>query len=1223
MSEKLDQSQGQSLTSLLSALGVSAVVFAVQASLFLVLRTKLARIFKPKTYLVPERERTDPPPQTPWGLVNALLRFKDREIIKKCGLDSYFFLRYLQTLLLIFIPIAFVVIPILVPINYIGGTSNDFDINNDTEEASSNKITGLDTLAWGNIDEEKTNRYWAHLILALAVIVWVCTVFFFELRVYIKVRQDWLTTAEHRLRASATTVLVSGIPDKWLSEESLRGLFDVFPGGIRNIWLNRDFSPLLEKIQQREKIHQQLEVAQSDLIREAKRKQLKKREREEKAARKASRARRVTKEEKLERQKMEDAAAQTQAQAGQGVSSGNQHQPHTLDEVVHEQQHDDQASSSSSESDDNNALSTGFNKFTKGLEKGAGFIAKTGHGIVGSGRHFGERLDSEVETTNGFSTIGPAPVSKRGHSTRAPGSLHMQADEKDFARSSYEISPASARAPVMGAMAAQPRHGYNGSIVSQDRDTMLNKNSIEMQTFNNTTRKASNLDGMYVNEVAHWYQFWKPPSGGFASPIPQAVEGAEFPFGEKKKKTFMEKLKAISPFSSAELEPIEFDVAYTDEAKEAMENEQNAEWEKWVKKSSRPTHRLPYADWMFPIPFVNKQVDTIYWCRAELARLNVEIEADQNHPERYPLMKSAFIQFNHQVAAHMACQSVIHHVPKHMAPRTVEISPNDVIWDNMAIPWWSEWLRTLGVVAFVVGMILLWALPVGFTSSLAKVDTLIETLPFLSFVEKDATLTKIAQGIAGVLPAILLAVLLILVPIIMDYLASLKGAKTGSQKSEIVQQFYFAFLFVQVFIIVSITANLTEFLRDIAGNPASIPDKLATSIPRGANYFFSYMILQALSVSSGTLLQIGALFSWYILAKLTSNTARQKWKTQTQLPDVRWGSYFPVYTNFACIALVYCIIAPIISIFAIITFSLLWIANRYTMLYVNRFTHDTGGVLYPRAINQTFVGLYFMEVCMIGLFFLVRDQNQRVVCSVQAIIMVVATILTALYQFLLNMSFGPMFRYLPITVEDEAVLRDQAFQRAQDRRLGLIRNEDDENTDKESGLLAGHRNEARDSSDEAGAGVQRRSSRRAAFKPLQMVVGAGKNFAQKNHGKAEARMQNATRIRDAKKNKDLEAQRAIGDALYGGFHDEIEDLTPEERDALVKRAFTHSALRAVRPTVWIPRDDLGVSDDEIRRTKEFSEHIWISNEGTALDSKVRVVYGRAPPDFSEVDIMIL
>jgi len=50
---------------------------------------------------------------------------------------------------------------------------------------------------------------------------------------------------------------------------------------------------------------------------------------------------------------------------------------------------------------------------------------------------------------------------------------------------------------------------------------------------------------------------------------------------------------------------------------------------------------------------------------------------------------------------------------------------------------------------------------------------------------------------------------------------------------------------------------------------------------------------------------------------------------------------------------------------------------------------------------------------------------------------------------------------------------------------------------------------------------------------------------------------------------------------------------------------------------------LGVSDDEIRRTKAFSDKIWISNEYTGLDSKARVIYRRAPPDFSEVDLIEL
>ena len=123
-----------------------------------------------------------------------------------------------------------------------------------------------------------------------------------------------------------------------------------------------------------------------------------------------------------------------------------------------------------------------------------------------------------------------------------------------------------------------------------------------------------------------------------------------------------------------------------------------------------------------------------------------------------------------------------------------------------------------------------------------------------------------------------------------------------------------------------------------------------------------------------------------------------------------------------------------------------------------------------------------------------------------------------------------------------------------------------------------------------------------------------------------------------KDNGEAEAQQTVGDILYSGFADELEDLTPEDRDLLVRYAFQHSALRARRPVIWIPRDRLGVSDDEIKRAQRMSTveietaagkkqesqtYIWMSNEGTALDHKGRVVFRRNPPDFSNIDLIVL
>jgi len=243
--------------------------------------------------------------------------------------------------------------------------------------------------------------------------------------------------------------------------------------------------------------------------------------------------------------------------------------------------------------------------------------------------------------------------------------------------------------------------------------------------------------------------------------------------------------------------------------------------------------------------------------------------------------------------------------------------------------------------------------------------------------------------------------------------------------------------------------------------------------------------------------------------------------------------------------------------------------------------------------------------------------------------MIVALILTALFQILLNWSFAPLFRHLPITFEDEAVLRDEAFERAQARRLSLDVDERAVPQNDGTGIQGPGYIEL--------SNLDRTDTNQSKFaklNPVKAVAGAGgwaarrvKTWGGRGSGNdvnlADRAIQ-PPQLRRKRKHRDIEAQQKIANALYGGYNDEIEDLTPDERDVLVKHAFQHYALRARRPTVWIPRDDIGVSDDEVRRTRDYAQgNIWISNVGAALDAKCRVVYGRNPPDFSEVDLINL
>ncbi|EER23976.1 hypothetical protein D8B26_002139 [Coccidioides posadasii str. Silveira] len=1173
------RSAGISISTFLASLATAIIVFAVEFLLFLALKGKLVRIYQPRTYLVPERERTAPSPPGLFQWIGPVFKTSNSEFIQKCGLDAYFFLRYLRMLLKIFIPLSLLILPTLLPVNKVDGRDRSF-----LHGASGARynVTGLDQLAWGNVKPENSNRYWAHLILAVVVIVYVCAVFFDELRGYIRLRQAYLTSPQHRLRASATTVLVTSIPEKWLSIEALDNLFDVYPGGVRNIWLNRNLDQLSAKIKLRNKLALVLEAAETELIKKCKKAQLKMAKSERKKSGKHSK-------EDLQREETEAEKRASKLVDSAGVSSGNPHQiAHTIQQALRSGADRD----SDSEDDSREKHKT--------VRRVGTDVAEMGSTVHGGVRNVGQNLEGRLTNTGGLtiersesiagsvSTMNTTPSGKPTGFRQSINETPLPSQE-ELHEDTEDVPDETRFGPLT----------FDGAADKPPRRSRLWRK-----------KPAALTDGVdrHGDELPLTVQ--SPVSRGTTA----ETEGSK----HKKKHDKSKK----DEYQDNE----EYPVAYN----EAYEEDDYGEplWMKYIKEKDRETMRVPIFDsiWMPSLPLIGKKVDTIYYCRKELARLNLEIEIDQQHPEKFPLMNSAFVQFNHQVAAHMACQSVAHHIPQQMAPRLVEISPDDVIWDNMSIRWWERYLRTFGVVIIVSAMVIGWAFPVAFTGLLSQLSYLEGNIVWLRWLSRLPQ--WLLSAIQGILPPLFLSILMALLPLMLRFLSKNQGVHTGMAIELTVQNYFFAFLFVQLFLVVSISSGFSTIFNSIK-DVTSVPELLATNIPKSSNYFFSYMVLQAMSVSAGALVQIFNLVSWFILAPIFDSTARMKWARTTNLNQMQWGTFFPVYTTLASIGLIYCVISPLIMIFNVLTFTLFWVVYRYNTLYVTKFRFDTGGLLFPKAINQLFTGVYVMEICLIGMFFLVRDEKGEVACEGQAICMIVLLIATILFQFLLNRAFQPLFRYLPITLEDEASQRDEEFARAQRRRLGLEDGEDEEEDTSPDDKKHKRENDIElnriDSKKPQRNAVTRLIPGKSGARPLSWADPSRKQRSRYFGGRPDPNMPTIQRMRQ-KLAEDTEAQAptsSINQALFGGIHDELEDLTPDERDQLVQRAFQHEALRMKRPVIWIPRDDLGVSDDEVFRTQRFSKHIWISNEYQALDGRCRAIFSRSPPDFSEVDLIQL
>ncbi|RDX47260.1 DUF221-domain-containing protein [Lentinus brumalis] len=174
------------------------------------------------------------------------------EIQEKNGMDAYFFVRFLRMLVRVLLPIWLISWAILLPITS-AGTSVD-------------SHTGLDRFTFGNVSPDKQTRYAAHIILAWVFTIWIWWNIRHEMKHFVTARQRWLMDPKNASSPQASTVLITGVPRRYLTESALSNVFSHLPGGVAKVWLNRDLKEMPDLYERRLKAAQKLESAETSLI---------------------------------------------------------------------------------------------------------------------------------------------------------------------------------------------------------------------------------------------------------------------------------------------------------------------------------------------------------------------------------------------------------------------------------------------------------------------------------------------------------------------------------------------------------------------------------------------------------------------------------------------------------------------------------------------------------------------------------------------------------------------------------------------------------------------------------------------------------------------------------------------------------------------------------------------------------------------------------------------
>jgi hypothetical protein len=302
----------------------------------------------------------------------------------------------------------------------------------------------------------------------------------------------------------------------------------------------------------------------------------------------------------------------------------------------------------------------------------------------------------------------------------------------------------------------------------------------------------------------------------------------------------------------------------------------------------------------------------------------------------------------------------------------------------------------------------------------------------------------------------------------------------------------------------------------------------------------------------------------------------------------------------------YTIIAPLIMLFLVITFSLFYFTYLHNFLYVYEFTVDTGGLSFPRALFQTMTGIYFAEICLIGLFLVSPGARA------QGIVMIVVLVLTMIFQYQLSSSFDPLITYLPIDVQDEV------YPEVQEQKVAEGHHPDEEARYSQQRIVQPKGigdavvpavTAKSDPADTRGVGDDipampdpAHTDIHAAKSPRRVLPSLTPN------SKSPLKKLGKKKLDEISEDEELDItlQRKLR-----------HELTMEE---MTQIAFSHEALRARPPVIWIPEDELGIARDEIYHTKlESDDGIAISSEGAKLNDKFKIEWTANPPDYIYID----
>eukprot|EP01087_Luapelamoeba_hula_P021923 TRINITY_DN774_c1_g1_i5.p1 TRINITY_DN774_c1_g1~~TRINITY_DN774_c1_g1_i5.p1 ORF type:complete len:808 (-),score=132.34 TRINITY_DN774_c1_g1_i5:75-2498(-) len=293
--------------------------------------------------------------------------------------------------------------------------------------------------------------------------------------------------------------------------------------------------------------------------------------------------------------------------------------------------------------------------------------------------------------------------------------------------------------------------------------------------------------------------------------------------------------------------------------------------------------------------------------------------------------------------------------------------PTDVKWSALGIMRLSFIVRSILVTILMGALICLWSFPtlaVAFVTNLEAVSK-VDGFGWLSFVQN---LPGFIRGlIQGLLPPVTMAILNALIyPIIKVTHVWFQGTHQRSFAMWLVMRVFWLYLIVNVLLVVTIGGTIFKVLQQVIDDPVSVFDLLALSLPQQSLFFMLYILVSGLSRKPLMLFRIGGAIKWVFCIYMAKNKKR---RNQAQIPGAL--DYAQAIANdllIFTILMVYCVMSPLVSVFAVMYFGFVYMASRHNLIYTHINRWESGANMWRAAYHMIMAATLLFQLTMLGIF---------------------------------------------------------------------------------------------------------------------------------------------------------------------------------------------------------------------------------------------------------------